>query len=130
MYFFTGTIITEPRFMYVKCDTELARYYRHLAGFEDIPLISQRIDSHISVIRTEELLPTQLLPTTYDGLVIEAFGNPSYVQNNSKHYWFRVISPQLEEIRLSLGFCNQPAEVIDGRIITHPFHLTFGRIKT
>lgn len=129
LYKFYGIVEVEPKFMYLKCDPEMARHYRKLALQENVILVPQRIDSHISIIRTEELSPSQILPKTFQGERVEVFGNPEYIQNNDHHYWFRIISPRLEEMRLALGFCNQPVEVKDGRIITHPFHYTFGRIR-
>jgi hypothetical protein len=125
----TGTINVEPKFMFLECDKEIAKYYRALAKTRGIYLVPQRHDCHISVIRTEELLPEQKLPLDYSGQKIEFCGNPEYMQFNARHYWFRIISPALEDIRISLGFCSQPVEVReDGSIHTHPFHLTIGRI--
>lgn len=128
MFKYRGIICVEPRFMYLSCDKELARYYRKLARHDGINLIAQRIDSHVSVIRTEELEQGHVLSKKYQNQEIDFFGNPEYIQNNSLHYWFRVISPELEEIRLDLGFTCQPVEMKDGKLISHPFHWTFGRI--
>ncbi|MHA1676400.1 MAG: hypothetical protein ACTSU6_04405 [Candidatus Njordarchaeales archaeon] len=129
MFKSVGTIRTEERFMYLECDRSIAKYYRHLAK-KYIGLISQRHDSHISVIRTEELSEGQILSDKYSGVEVEFCGNPEYIQNNASHYWFRIISPQLEDIRMALGFCSQPIEKFDdGTIHTHPFHLTIGRIE-
>lgn len=129
MYKYQGIIQVEPRFMFLLCDPEMARYYRKLAFYDGINLVAQRINSHISVIRTEELRPEQFLSEKYQGEVVEFFGNPEYIQNNRTHYWFRIISPRLEEIRLESGFTSQPFEILnDGRIHAHPFHWTFGRI--
>ena len=130
MFKYYGIIQIEPRFMYLDCDPELARYYRKLASYAGINLIPQRINSHVSVIRTEELQPNQFLSKKYQEEVVEFFGNPEYIQNNGSHYWFRIISPRLEEIRLALGFTSQPIEILnDGRIFSHPFHWTFGRVS-
>jgi len=127
MFKATGIIRIEPRFMFLECDREISRYYRRLARFQNIDLVSQRHDSHISVIRTEEL--SNDLPKNYENEIVEFCGNPEYMQYNSRHYWFRIISPRLEEIRINLGFCSQPIEILDnGRVHTHPFHLTIGRI--
>lgn len=128
-YKFFGRIKTESKFMYLQCEPELARHYRQLAAMNHIILVPQRIDSHISVIRSEELSPEQILPKTFDDELVEVFGNPEYIQNNDHHYWFRIISPRLEDIRLSLGFSNQPVEFVNGKFITHPFHFTFGVVK-
>ncbi len=114
--------------MFLSCDKEISRYYRWLAGRSNIKLISQRHDSHISVIRTEELRPSQVLPEKFNNVQIEFCSNPEYIQFNERHYWFRIISPQLEDIRTELDFSNQPVEIVEGKIITHPFHLTIGRI--
>lgn len=54
--------------------------------------------------------------------------NPEYIQSHATHYWFRVLSPYLEEVRISLGFCSQPALFIEEGIETRPFHLSVGRI--
>lgn len=64
----------------------------------------------------------------FHGKTVEFAYNPEYIQNNALHYWFRIVSPELEIIRESLGFSNQPFEIVDGRVITHPFHLTIGRV--
>lgn len=129
MFKSTGKIIVEPKFMFVSCDVNISRYYRWLANRMEIKLISQRHDSHISVIRTEELTENQILPKHLSGKEVEFVGNPEYMQCNATHYWFRIISPELEDIRTSFGFCNQPAEILNERIVTHPFHLTIGRIN-
>lgn len=128
LYKYQGIIHVEPKFMYLKCSPSLAKYYRFLAR-DEVILIAQRIDSHISVIRTEELSPEAILPKTHHGEIVEFFGNPEYIQNNLSHYWFRIISPRLEEIRISLGFSYQPVELKNNKLIAHPFHFTIGRIK-
>jgi hypothetical protein len=126
----TGRIITEQRFMFLECDKNIAEYYRYLARIVGINLILQRHDCHISVVRTEELKHKYILPTIYDFEEVEFCGNPEYMQFNDTHYWFRIISPRLEEIRMELGFCSQPVETIsNGVVYTHPFHLTIGRIS-
>jgi hypothetical protein len=116
--------------MFLDCQEDLARYHRRLAKKNGIDLVPQRHDSHISIIRTEELEVDRILSLyPYNGQVVEFCGNPEYMQSNNSHYWFRIISPHLEEIRTGLGFCSQPIEVFkDGTIHTHPFHLTIGRI--
>lgn len=129
MYKYWGQIKTEDNFMYVLCDPDLAKYYRKLASYESIQLISQRRDSHISVIRPEELFPGQILDKRFEDREIEFFGNPEYMNHNKTHYWFRVISPDLEAIRLDMGFTYQPVENRDGELISHPLHFTIGRIK-
>jgi hypothetical protein len=116
--------------MFLECDQNIARYYRRLAKKQGVYLVPQRHDSHISVIRTEELSSNQFLLPTHNGMEVEFCCNPEYIQFNDRHYWFRIISPELEDIRMSLGFCSQPIEVFeDGIIHTHPFHLTIGRIE-
>ncbi len=130
MFKSTGIIRSEPKFMFLECDRNMAKFYRHLAKQSGVSLISQRHDCHISIIRTEELLGEQILLKTYNDEEVEFCGNPEYIQFNDRHYWFRIISPRLEEIRMSLGFCSQPAEINpDGSINTYPFHLTIGRIE-
>lgn len=130
MFKFFGIIKIEPRFMFLSCDSEMSKYYRKLASFSGIDLIAQRIDSHVSIIRTEELRSGQILSNKYQNEEVEFFGNPEYIQNNSSHYWFRIISPRLEEIRLELGFSCQPVEFLEnGDFVVHPFHWTFGRIN-
>lgn len=85
-------------------------------------------DSHVSIIRAEESPEGYELPKKYDGLEIEFVYNPEYLNNNATHYWFRILSTELEDIRLELGFCSQPAKIVRGKLVTDPFHLTIGRI--
>lgn len=130
MFKSTGIIRIEPRFMFLQCEKEIAKYYRALARKSGVDLIPQRHDSHISIIRTEELAKEQILPKTYEGIEVEFCGNPEYIQFNARHVWFRIISPRLEDVRMDLGFSSQPVEILDnGRLYTHPFHLTIGRFR-
>lgn len=122
-----GTLKCEPNFVYLECDPEIARMYRWFCRRKGIYLIRQRHDSHISVVRPEELSDFRF-DKTHDGRVFEFVYNPEYIQKNATHYWFRVLSPELEDFRTGFGFCNQPAEIVNGKIVTHPFHLTIGRI--
>lgn len=122
-----GTIVVEPNFMFLDCEDDIANLYRWFSLRNGIILIKQRHNSHISVIRQEEI--TTSLDKKFLGRRVEFSYNPEYIQKNKSHYWFRIISPELEYIRETLGFSNQPFEIIDGKIITHPFHLTIGRIK-
>lgn len=124
----TGRLVCEPDFVYLECDTEIVRLYRWFCRQKGIYLIWQRHDSHISVVRPEELPNDFRFDKTHDGREFEFVYNPEYIQKNSTHYWFRVLSPELEDFRTDFGLCNQPAEIRNGKIVTHPFHLTIGRI--
>jgi len=124
----TGKIVVEPNFMYLSVDEDIARLYRSLLRKKGIILIRQRAGCHISVIRPEEVRQKPL-SKGYHGEIVEFSYNPEYIQNNATHYWFRIVSPWLEDIRTSLDFSTQPVEVIGGELIdVHPFHLTIGRI--
>ena len=73
--------------------------------------------------------PQKTIHKIFDDVEVEFSCNPEYIQNNEKHYWFRILSPELEDIRIFLGFSSQPVEVLNnGSLYTHPFHLTIGRI--
>lgn len=148
----------KPWWLLLQCDDGLTAYYRDWIQREyshDIPshqwLEKAAIDpkvnvswpitqhgvrvtrsawgSHVSVVRGER--PTdERLWKKYNRKKIWFEYDPEYLNTNGKHWWIRVASPQLEEIRLELGLTPQPTFWHRGAKETrvNPFHLTIGHM--
>jgi hypothetical protein len=56
--------------------------------------------------------------------------DPQYLNTNGKHWWIRVISPELESIREELGLTPQPTYFHRNSRTwrVNPFHLTIGHM--
>jgi len=84
---------------------------------------------HVSVVRGEKPLNIKLWKK-YDGKKVWFEYDPKYLNTNGKHWWFRVISPELESIRQELGLTPQPEyfhrDSQTQRV--NPFHLTIGHM--
>jgi hypothetical protein len=125
----TGILRCEPKFVYLECDPEIARLYRYFCRKKGVYLIRQWRDSHITVIRTEEFSAQMSIGKYFDGTEFEFVYNPEYLQSNATHYWVRILSPGLEKFRTDMSFCSQPAKIVNGKLVTDPFHLTMGRLQ-
>lgn len=140
----------------LQCDEGLTAYYRHWIAKEyPTPVVSwawiekAKIESdlhqawfitqrglklnrsawgsHVSVIRGE--IPKKIRYwRKYQDRRIAFEYDPAYLNSNGKHWWFRIFSPELEEIRLELGLTPQPKfyNHHTKRYETNPFHLTVG----
>lgn len=144
----------------LKCDDNLTAYYRYWiekcypfsvpsykwlekAGIENnldvywnitqhgVRTIRSAWGSHISVIRGERPRDISLWKK-YEDKKISFEYDPAYINTNGKHWWIRVISSELEEIRLELGLTAQPMyfhrQSKEQRV--NPFHLTLGHSVT
>lgn len=90
---------------------------------------------HISIIRGEK--PKTLLDYNgnnlwgkYQDQKIWFEFEPDYLNTNGKHWWIRVISPDLERVRTELGLTPQPIYFHrDSQTWqVNPFHLTIGHM--
>lgn len=143
----------------LKCDDGLTAYYRHwiekefayglsskkwlekagLSENEDTWMIVQHgvktiksvWGSHISVIRGERPKDISLWQK-YENKKIFFEYDPQYINTNKKHWWIRITSPELEEVRLELGLTPQPMFLHrqTGEQRVNPFHLTLGHSVT
>jgi hypothetical protein len=84
---------------------------------------------HVSVIRGEVPLHPELWKKHENKRVWFEY-NPKYLNTNGKHWWIRVVSPELESIREELGLTPQPVYFHrnSGEWRVNPFHLTIGHM--
>lgn len=82
---------------------------------------------HVSLIRGEKPIDESLWGK-YEGKIFEFAYDPQYINTNGKHWWFRVISPELEAVRLELGLTPQPTYIhrMTQEERVNPFHFTIG----
>jgi hypothetical protein len=141
----------------LKADTELIKYYQwwlnkeatltidsrmwlNRAGLrkqdarwpiiqKGIKITSSAWGPHISVIRGEKPLHEEVW-NKYDGDKIWFEYNPEFLNTNGKHWWIRIISKDLEAIRIELGLTPQLEynDCITGVRKVNPFHLTIGHV--
>lgn len=111
-----GTKHFDPWWMLVICDTEIIRYYSWFLKRYGKPVWLSRLwGAHVSVIKHEEPPKKELWGKPIPEVV---FRHSNIVRSdNDKHAWVDVYSPQLSEIRQSMGL---PAK--------EWFHLTIGRL--
>lgn len=146
----------EKWWLLLKCDHGLVDYYRHLiersavysipsnfwAEENKIQLDTQNIweikqvgfkinksawGPHISIIRGEK--PKNIdLWRKYSGKKIFFEYNPEFINTNGKHWWIRIDSKELEDIRVELGLTPQHmfTDYKDGQYKVSPMHLTIG----
>lgn len=82
--------------------------------------------SHVSVIRGE-VPRNKSVWSKYQNKKIMFEYDPAYLNTNGKHWWFRIFSPQLEQIRKELGLTSQPRSFnSNGKSYLNPFHITIG----
>lgn len=92
------------------------------------PVVRPAWGTHISVVRGEK--PTN--PDAwrkYQGKRFKFSYDPQYINTNGRHWWFRTICPELEEIRVELGLTPHPTYVhrYTGKTRINYMHLTFGK---
>jgi hypothetical protein len=139
----------------LRCDIGLSKYYRSMVENSasrivpsDLWLDSAKLDTsidkhwmvsirkfktspsawgpHVSVIRGEKPLDLTAWKKYQDERV-EFTYDPRYINTNGRHWWFRVKSPRLEEIRKELGLTPQPTFIdYHGNTRVNPFHFTIG----
>jgi len=82
---------------------------------------------HISVIRGERIKNKKLWDAYQKEKVWFEY-DPRYINTNGKHWWFRIISPRLKEIRIELGLTPQPMFYShkEKKKKVNPFHYTIG----
>jgi hypothetical protein len=80
--------------------------------------------AHVSVIRGESPKNKNLWGS-FENERIEFTYNPEYIDTNGVHWWIRVKSERLEEIRVQLGLGSCPRSVRCGT--RAPLHITIGR---
>ena len=147
----------KPWWLLLKCDEGLTSYYRSWIEKElsyDVPSqdwlkkacltsnerswpITQKgvkttrsaWGSHVSVIRGEKPVDVRLWKK-HSGRKIWFEYNPEYLNTNGKHWWVRIKSSQLEDIRLEMGLTPQPTYYHrgSGERMVNPFHLTIGHM--
>ncbi len=85
--------------------------------------------SHISVVRGEEPHPKDAKYwKKYENRKIWFEYDPEFLNSNGRHWWVRIISPELEDIRSELGLSRIP-QIFDDRknkFVNSPFHITIG----
>ena len=110
----TGTLKTSHHWAWVACESDVARYYQWLLWRLGVKLQYSVWKAHITAIReTDDIV----VPESLQGLEIAYTYDPEDIYTNGNHWWIEVQSPQLEEIRESLGLPPQPF---------FSFHLTLG----
>lgn len=142
----------------LKCDEGLTAYYRRwierewpnrilskdwleAAGLEDqqsqawpmtycgLKLTKSVWGSHVSVVRGEKPEASCLKHwKKYENRKIYFEYNPEYINSNGRHWWVRIKSPELEDLRLELGLKPEPKSYSPAQKIwlPAPFHLTLG----
>lgn len=145
----------EPWWLLLQCDNGLSSFYRKLIEMERTYTVSSRDwmsvkglepspfewpihipygkvtpsawGAHISIVRGEEP-PNKKAWKKYKNKRFKFKYDPRYINTNGKHWWFRAISPELEQIRLELGLTPEPT-YIDYRtkeLKVNHFHFTIG----
>jgi len=145
----------DPWWALLVCDKGLAAFYRNLVAqqrtvdlrSEDwlkmkglpesdkswpVKIPGQRLNPpawgpHISIVRGEK--PSNIKAwSKYQGKRFAFEYDPQYINTNGKHWWFRVTSPELEDVRLELGLTPQPTYIhyVTKEVTVNPFHLTIG----
>lgn len=107
----------EPWWALVLCDEEICNYYAwHLKKWGREIEYGRLWGAHISAIKGEE--PRDKSKWRKINQTIEFWYTNQICYDNGKHAWLNVYSPQLSEIRVSLGLSVKPR-----------YHLTIGRLK-
>lgn len=143
---------SDPWWAILKCDRGLVLYYQSLiltqaskvvasdtlfGGLGEtwevfrrgIRLTESAWGAHVSVIRGEKPLKNKNLWGRYQNEKIEFTYDPRYLNTNGSHWWIRVQSERLMEIREELGLTPQPGFVdkYGNFKVVNPFHITIGR---
>lgn len=137
MFKYTGILrySTAPYRLVVEIDDELARYYRALLP-KWYPCVSQRYQTHVTVVRPERDVPLNLTAWgKYEDERIEFFYEPG-VRRGKVFYWLRVCCTRLEDIRLELGLpCQVSFDPSEASYTVPPapfrkyFHVTIGNYR-
>lgn len=140
----------------LKCDEGLSAYYRHWVEKEwpfevsskdwlekaevesevqvawpmtqrGVKLTKSVWGTHVSVVRGEEPQDKRLWKK-YENRKIHFEYDPEYLNTNTKHWWIRVFSPELESLRLELGLTPTPMAFNPRQNSWNPspFHITIG----
>lgn len=114
-----GQKVLEPYWLILQCDEELCRYYRHWVQVGCYTKIWRPAwGAHISVIRGEK--PRNPALWAKNSAKKVSFEYKHEILSNSKHYWIRIDSPELLDIREQYGLAREP------RL---PLHLTLGNAE-
>ena len=110
----------------VEVDKDFLYCYRWFLNKEKIITNKPRYDSHISVIRNEEIRSTAL----WSSLSTEIkFEYDPIIYNNDMYYWIAVNCLELEQIRKSFGLEPIKSGVTLSPDNLHNFHITIGNMK-
>lgn len=148
--------IKNPWWALLMCDEGLSSFYRHLTMLDrtvtvisDDWLLSRNLfvpnnswkikipyarvirpdwGTHVSVVRGEKPL-NESAWKKYNNKRFKIIYNPEFASTNGKHWWFRIKSPELEELRLELGLSRQPTyfDKLTGEKKYNYMHLTYGK---
>lgn len=91
----------------------------------NVKVIRSAWGPHISVVRGEEPKNKKYWGK-YQGERVEFSYDPRYINTNGKHWWFRIKSDRLLEIRRELGISPYPIYWSKGQKRNLHFHLTLG----
>lgn len=84
---------------------------------------------HISVVRGEQPKYPELWNKYKNKKILFEY-NPEYINTNGKHWWIRIYSEELEQIRTELGLTSQYmfTDRSDGKFKASPMHLTIAHL--
>lgn len=103
----------------VKCDPEIARYYRSMIP-KSYRARPPMWEPHVTVVRSGDETPPNLTTWGQHQGQQVSFRHSNVISNDTVHCWIEVISPELEKIRIELGFPPQRK---------YPFHITIAHNK-
>lgn len=114
---------TEDWWLILRCDEEIARYYRWLIAREHHVdhlvrpvLLKPAWGAHISILRGEKPTHPEFWKKDHGSMI--RFEYSGKMRNNGKHFWLDIESDDIADIRDRLGLGRKPK--------FSNFHLTVG----